>query len=126
MRCLTTRVLTHDEVGAFDVEPYEINWGVLLNDVPVACCRAEIDGAGGLWVHANVHRHTLRPRETAAYAKAFCERLLKYGFKRLRTQVDSGNRTALRLVRVLGFVEIERNDQDVVLNYGRINEETAV
>lgn len=123
---LSTRTLMPEEVAAFGVEAYELNWGVLLDGAPVACFRAEIDGTGGLWVHANVTRRTLTPKQTRAFAKAFCEQLLGYGYNQLRTQIDQRNRAALRLVRAIGFHEIDRTDKDIVLHYGKRNQEAAV
>ncbi len=124
---LTVRNLTPEEISDFGVEPCPINWGVISDNRVVACFQAEPAEVGGwLNVHANVHRKSLHPALTYAYAKTFSDQLIRYGAKGLMCEIPNKNRAAIRVAAAAGFLITSKNDEFTTLvRHGKQDESSS-
>lgn len=118
---LSVRNLTPEEVRTFGYEePNQVNWGVCLDDEPVAYFSAEPEAEGRLEVHVTAKRHRLHPQVLKLYAKQFSDRLLALGARGLIAKIAPTNRASLWVAKAAGFQEQSR-DKDIVIlvKYGK-------
>jgi hypothetical protein len=111
------RNATPEECADFGNDPCLVNWLIMLHDRPAVLYQAfpDPDIPEGLEVHVVAKRHTLHPALIAAYAKTFADQLLTNGATALKAEVAVWNRASLRVAKAAGFIETERDSENIIL-----------
>lgn len=113
---ISVRNLTPEEIQGFGYdEPNTINWGVILDDEPVAYFSAEPEPDGRLEVHVTAKRRKLHPKLLRMYAERLGNRLLELGAKGLIARVALDNRASIAAAMAAGFNEESRDNDFVVM-----------
>lgn len=113
---ISVRNLTLEEVRTFGYEDANaINWGVILDDEPVAYFSAEPIADGQLEVHVTSKRKKLHPKLLRMYAEQLSDRLLELGATGLVAKIAPTNRASIAVAMAAGFTEQSRDNEFVVM-----------